>query len=61
MNVDLSRVRPAVEMELVTDHQQLAPAREQDEQFARNLGWLRCHASEVYSRHRGKCICISGE
>jgi hypothetical protein len=61
MNVDLSRLRPAVEMDLVTDPQQLAQSREQDEQFARNLAWLRCHASEVYSRHRGKCICISGE
>lgn len=61
MNVDLSRVRPAIEMEVVTDSQELAQAREQDEQFARNLTWLRCHASEVYTQHRGKCVCISGE
>jgi len=61
MNVDLSRLRPAVEMELVTDPRQLAQAWEQDEQFARNLAWLRCHASEVYSQHRGKCTCISSE
>jgi len=39
----------------------LAQAREQDGQFERNLAWLRSHASEVYSQHRGKCICISSE
>lgn len=61
MNVDLSRIPPAVEMEVVSDPQELAQARQQDEQFARNLAWLRCHASEVYSQHRGKCVCISGE
>jgi hypothetical protein len=61
MDVDLNRLRPAVEMEVVTDFQELARARVQDEQFARNLAWFGCHASEVYSQHRGKCICISGE
>jgi hypothetical protein len=54
-------MRPAIKMEVVTDPQELAQAREQDEQFARNLTWLRCHASEVYSQHRGKYACVSGE
>jgi hypothetical protein len=33
----------------------------QREQFDRNLAWLRVHASEVYSTHRGKCICVAGQ
>lgn len=61
MNVDLSSRRSSIEMHLVTDPQELALARAQDEQFERNLAWLGLHASEVYSQHRGKCICISGE
>ncbi len=36
MNVHLSRLRPAIEMELVTDPHELAQAREQDEQFAQS-------------------------
>jgi hypothetical protein len=31
------------------------------ERFARNFTWFKAHTSEIYSRHRGKCICIAGE
>jgi len=48
-------------MEEVTDPAELAEARAQREQFDRNSAWLQTHASEVYSKHRGKCICIAGE
>ncbi len=48
-------------MEEVTDPAELAEARAQREQFDRNSAWLQAHASEVYSKHRGKCICIAGE
>ena len=48
-------------MEIVTDAAELAQAQEQRKQFDRNAAWLRAHASEIYSRHRGKCICIAGE
>jgi hypothetical protein len=61
VNVDLSHQRPPIVMEVVTDPEELRKARKQDEQFERNLAWLRCHAAEVYSQHRGKCICIAGE
>ena len=61
MNVDLSSRRSGIEMHLVTDPQELALAQSQDEQFERNLAWLGLHASEVYSQHRGQCVCISGE
>jgi hypothetical protein len=47
-------------MEEVTDPVELAEARARREQFDRNSAWLETHASEVYSKHRGKCICIAG-
>ncbi|MBI3756963.1 MAG: hypothetical protein HY267_03200 [Deltaproteobacteria bacterium] len=53
--------RPAVVMEEVTDFDELAKARVQDERFERNSAWLQAHIAEVYSRCRGKCICIAGE
>lgn len=48
-------------MEEVTDPEELAKARAQRERFDRNAAWLQAHATEVYSCHRGKCICIAGE
>lgn len=53
--------RPAVVMEEVTDPEELAKARGQDERFEQNSTWLQAHITEVYSLHRGKCICIAGE
>ena len=47
--------------EQVTDPQELARAQVQDERFERNATWLREHAAEVYSRYRGKFICIAGQ
>ena len=48
-------------MEEVNDPQELAKARGQDERFERNSAWLQSHIPEVYSRHRGKCVCVAGE
>lgn len=48
-------------MEEVTDPVELAEARARREQFDRNAAWLQAHASEVYTQHRGKCICVAGE
>jgi len=48
-------------MEEVTDPGELAAARARREQFDRNAAWLQSHAAEVYSQHRGKCICIAGQ
>jgi hypothetical protein len=45
----------------VTDPTEVERARAQDERFERNSAWLQSHIPEVYSRHRGKCICVSGE
>ena len=53
--------RPPIVMEEVTDPEELAKARAQRRRFDRNAAWLQAHASEVYPRYRGKCICIAGE
>jgi len=53
--------RTPIVMEEVTDAAELAEARAQREQFDRNAAWLEAHASQVYSQHRGKCICIAGQ
>lgn len=45
----------------ITDPEQLACAKAQRSRFDRNAAWLQAHASEVYSRYRGKCICVAGE
>ena len=52
---------PKVIMEEVTDPEELAKARAQDERFERNSAWLQAHVTEVYTRYRGKCICVAGE
>lgn len=31
------------------------------EQFDVNSAWLQANASEVYSKYRGKCVCIAGQ
>jgi len=48
-------------MEVVTDPEELAKARAQDEHFERNWVWFEAHAAEIYAQHRGKCLCISGQ
>ncbi len=52
---------PPVIMEEITDPEELAKARAQDERFERNWTWFSAHTSELYSEYRGKCICIAGE
>ena len=51
--------QPAYKMEIVTDPQENAQARELQRQFVANVAWLEAHAAEVYS-HRGQHICIAG-
>ena len=52
---------PKVIMEEVTDPEELAKAQVQDARFERNWAWFQAHTAEVYTRYRGKCICIAGE
>jgi len=48
-------------MEEVTAPEDLDKAQAQRQRFDRNFAWLQAHASEIYARYRGKCICIAGE
>jgi len=48
-------------MEELSDPLELSKAREQRQRFDRNSAWLQAHAREVYTKHRGKYICIAGE
>ena len=57
----MTNKRNPIVMEEVTDAAELAEARSQREQFDRNSAWLQAHASEVYPKYRGKCICIAGQ
>ena len=41
--------------------EEAAAADRQREQFNRNSDWLQAHIHEVYSKYRGKCICIAGQ
>jgi hypothetical protein len=50
-----------VVMEEMTDPEELARARARREQFDRNWVWFEAHAREIYTAHRGKCICIAGQ
>jgi hypothetical protein len=48
-------------MEEVTDPEELARSRAWRARADRNAAWLQAHAAEVYSRHRGKFVCVAGE
>ncbi len=52
---------PPIVMEEITDPEELARGRARRARYDRNSAWLQAHVSEVYSQHRGKCICIAGE
>ena len=48
-------------MEDMLDPAALAQARVQDERYKRNFACFQAHATEIFTRQRGKCICIAGE
>ena len=56
----LNHQNPIV-MEEVTDAHGTAETRARRERFDRNSAWLQTHAKEVYTQHRGKCICVAGQ
>ena len=45
----------------VTDPEDNAKFNAQMARFQKNSDWLQAHISEVYSRYRGKCICVAGQ
>ena len=51
----------SIVMSEVTDPVELAKGgRKGWEQADRNSAWLQAHVPEIYSQHRGKCICVAG-
>ena len=60
-DVAIADNRPPIIMEEVTDPVEFAKAQAEWERCDRNTAWLQAHASEIYTRYRGKCICIAGE
>ena len=54
-------MEPIIMIEETMTPEEMAAAQKRREQFDRNSAWLQSHIPEVYSRHRGKCICIAGQ
>ncbi len=54
-------MNPIIMTEETMTAEEAAAANRQREQFDRNSDWLQAHIPEVYSKHRGKCICIAGQ
>ena len=50
----------SIVLEVVTDSAALAKARMQQQHLRMNSDWLQAHIQEIYSHHRGKCICVAG-
>ncbi|ETW98616.1 MAG: hypothetical protein ETSY1_18000 [Candidatus Entotheonella factor] len=50
-----------ITMEEITNLEQVAKAQAQRKRFDRNSIWLQAHITEVYTRYRGKCICVAGQ
>ena len=50
-----------IQMQDVTDADQLAAAHKQRAQFDRNSDWLQRNIADIYARHRGKSICVAGQ
>src|SRR5271154_4075021 len=51
---------PKIIMSEVTDPAELAKTRARNERADRNSAWLQAHVPEIYSKYRGKCICVAG-
>jgi hypothetical protein len=50
-----------VPLEIDDDESHAVAALAQMERFRKNIDWLQQHANEVFSQHRGKCICVAGQ
>jgi hypothetical protein len=57
----MAEPNPPVVMTVVTDPAEVAAFNARMAKFDRNIDWLQAHASEVYTRHRGRFICIAGQ
>jgi len=52
---------PLTAIEEMTDPGELARAQAHRQQFDRNWAWLKGHATEIYTRHRGRYIVVAAE
>ena len=52
---------PNIVMSEVTDPVELAKMRAWRQRAARNSACLQAHVPEIYSKYRGKCLCVAGE
>ena len=51
----------SIVVEEVKDPEELDAARSQRERFDRNTAWLQANLVDVYSKHRGRVICVAGD
>ncbi len=56
----LGKAEPLV-MWIEDDPEENAKAAAQRGRFRKNSDWLQAHIPDVYSQHRGKCICVAGQ
>jgi len=52
---------PLTAIEEMTDPAELARAQVHRKQFDRNWAWLKQHATEINTRHRGKYVVVAAE
>lgn len=48
-------------IEEMTDPAELARAQAHRKHFDRNWAWLKEHATEIYTRHRGEYVVVAAE
>jgi hypothetical protein len=52
---------PNIVLSELSDPEKIAESQRRRERADRNSAWLQAHVPEIYSQHRGKCICVAGE
>jgi hypothetical protein len=55
----MRNTEPPIVMEEISDCGEVARARARREKFQRNWAWFEAHGTDIYSAHRGKCICVA--
>jgi hypothetical protein len=55
------QVQSPLVMSIEDDPEENAKFLARTERFRKNSDWLQAHIPEVYSQHRGKCICVAGQ
>ena len=54
-------MQPIIMIEENMSPEETAEVEKRWVQFSRNSDWLQAHIPDVYSQHRGKCICVAGQ